>query len=729
MQHDNLSIHSGSISSNSLWVVGPTRSGRTTHLVEQFQGWSSQPGPQRNGLVFAASTESRLELVDRLSPASASVQVTTPLGFFEAEVRQYWPLLKQQLDPNLNDFPLRLRPETEQALAFQLWQPMLEAGQCRGAGVSSTLLMQRLLDLQRLAAASGTPHQQIPLLLAEGFGDPETPPELWQEMGSLIDRWWHWCLSHGLATSSMVTELYWRYLLPQRTYQAELRQRYQACFADDVDEYPAAMRSVFEWFLHQKISCLLTFNPVGATRLGLGADPEDLAKLANRCRVEELPPASGNLATTWGQTVIDCLHEAVMPQLPDAIQSIQTVSKAQLLRQTAETICTAVKAGEIQPQEIAIVVPGLDEITLYSLQTMLNRQGIGLHVLNSQQPLISSPLVRALLTLLGLVYPGLGRLLDREAIAEMLVVLSQTPLPDPQVQPFPLPDSRSAQPQPSFIVADSQSGVATAPLPSSLPALGQPRIDPVRAGLLADHCFVPDPATPQLLPPESFSRWDRLGYHATQAYREILQWLTAHQTAIQTHAELQPAQVLEQAIERFLGSGLSLDQLTLLQKLLETARHCWEVEIYLHPKSPAAAPVGRLIQLLRSGTITASPVSARLAEPTDPAVTLATIYQYRNHRQPHRWQFWLDAGSPLWLTGAVMLYGAPLFLQNFSSQHWTTAEILAMNQSNLEREVLDLLGRVTERVYLCHCDLGVNGQEQSGALMPLVNAALPVAQA
>jgi hypothetical protein len=39
-----------------------------------------------------------------------------------------------------------------------------------------------------------------------------------------------------------------------------------------------------------------------------------------------------------------------------------------------------------------------------------------------------------------------------------------------------------------------------------------------------------------------------------------------------------------------------------------------------------------------------------------------------------------------------------------------------------ERILRDLLGRTTERVILCHSDLAVNGQEQTGPLLGLVNA-------
>ena len=97
-------------------------------------------------------------------------------------------------------------------------------------------------------------------------------------------------------------------------------------------------------------------------------------------------------------------------------------------------------------------------------------------------------------------------------------------------------------------------------------------------------------------------------------------------------------------------------------------------------------------------------------------------------RQPsrlsHRWQLWLDAGSPRWLTGTDALFGYPIFLKQGSGRPWTLAFLEAVHEARLERIVRDLLARVTERITLCHSDLAVNGQEQLGPLLPIVEAVI-----
>jgi hypothetical protein len=691
---------------DSIWIVGTSRSGKTHRLIQQLQQWASnsvlcQPRPFSSFLVFAATGDNRLDLDDRIithTEGQCRFVSATPLGFFQDEVLLFLPLLAQRLAIK-TPFPLRLRPETEQSLATQLWRSLLDQGSLRQAGVSDYFVVRRTLDLLQLAAASATPHEDIPLILQQGLGDPEGTS--WTGVGEALEQWLHWCLQHGMLTYGILTELYWRYLLPHPTYQQHLKRRYHAVLADDVDEYPAVARLLFEFFLDRQMPVALTYNPDGGVRTGLGADPAAL-DLSTRCQqVDTLPPPA-SLGAEWSASLVSCLQEPLLlPPLPDCIQAILTMSRAELLRQTAEAIAAAVTTQQVAPQEIAVIAPGMDAIARYTLGEILTRRGIPVFSLNDQSPLASSPLVRSLLTLLALVYPGLGRLLSQEAVAEMLVLLTQ------------VPDSRP-------VSTDGLSHVAG--------SVGS-RIDPVRAGLLVDHCFVPDPDRPRLLPETVFPRWDRLGYQATQAYQTIRHWFETQQQQQQQRLIPSPVVLLDRAVQQFFygGSHLPYDQLAILRELIETAQHYWDVESRFQPAgATASASVGQFIQLLQAGTITADPYPVRSPSARQ-SVTLSTIYQYRSNRQAHRWQFWLDAGSPFWLTGGAGLFGSSLFLSDWSGRPWTAADTIAADQRRLEKQVLDLLHRASEKVVLCYSELATNGQEQAGILLPLVNAAVPVA--
>ena len=679
---------------SSLWITGISRTGKTTRLVAEFSSWVRQQllKPKRKAtpdltaaaLVFAANNQNRRQLSDRLVLAvegTYPVMCKTPVGFITDEVMLFFPLIFEELNLKAQ-FPLRLRPETEQELATQLWRKEVDWQELCEVE-NEYRLVRQTLDLMQLAGASGVPTEDIATILSQGMFHLDAGSNragLERRMGELLLIWRSWCLDRGLLTYGSIYELYWRFLLPNPKYQQHLSDRYKAVFADDVDDYPAIARNLFELMLNRGCSGLFTYNPNGKIRLGLNADPEYMSDLASWGRVEQLTPNNDNLGAEFADTAVDLVTEtAYLVEAPPTIQSLQTISRAELLRQTAEIIVRGVEQG-IKPSAIAIVAPGLDEIARYSLIEILAAKDIAVTLINEQRPIISSPLVRSLLTLLCLVYSDLGRLVDRDAVAEMLTVFSQT------------------------------------------------KIDPVRAGLIADHCYESSFQNPKLLPVETFSRWDRLGHQASEAYQKITSWIGTYKVKQQQQSFLTPTILLSEAIEHFLDSStLSSDRLSILRELMETAQHFWEVDRRLRQNEPSfqtqTTTIAQFIQLLRRGTITANPRPLRQFSPRAEAVTLSTVFQYRSWRSSHRWQFWLDASSPLWSQGgAATLFAAPLFLKQWTGAVWMPEDEYAMDKERLERILRDVMARATEKIFLCHSDLGVNGTEQAGALLPLVHA-------
>jgi hypothetical protein len=519
-------------------------------------------------------------------------------------------------------------------------------------------------------------------------------------LGSLLLNWRNWCLERGLLTYGLITELYNQKLLTHGDYQQHLKQRYQGIIADDVDDYPAIAANLFEFLLNTGAVGAFSYNRDGAVRWGLGADPQYLSRLTKYCQVENLtkphPHSLGYFLTD--QMVELVTHPMTMLSLPSSVQPVQTTSRAELLRQTAQIIIHGVKSGEVEADEVAIIAPGLDAIARYTLVEILTKQNIEVESLNEQRPLISSSVVRALLTLMALVYHGLGRLVDRDAVAEMLVILSQYQTPEGEKKEF-----------------------------------HHSRIDPVRAGLIADYCFVPHPDTPNLLSVKTFERWDRIGYTATQAYEQILQWIVQQRKQYHQRPVVTPVFLLYKAIQDFVckDKNPSYQELSALRELIETAQHYWEIDtrlkqtdsllLSLHTPETLSVTIAEFIQLLQRGTITANPDPVRSIGSNRKTVTLATIFQYRASKKNHRWHFWLDIGSPLWAKGgAATLFGANVFLQHRLGKPWTAADEQLAEEQRLQRIIADLLARVSDKLYLCHSDLAVNGQEQIGPLLPLV---------
>ncbi|ESA32378.1 hypothetical protein N836_27695 [Leptolyngbya sp. Heron Island J] len=682
-----------------VWITGATRNGKTQHLIDWLSRQSANV--ECPWLVFAANGDNRMALAQRLAAViqdRVPYTTTTPAGFIQSEVILFWPLLVDVMALKAQ-FPLKLRPENEQLLALQLWEPLLDQS-LQVEGWSESKTVRRALDLLQLAASAGIPTEEITQRLRAGMMPNLVPMDTWNVMGTALLQWRAWCLERGFLTYGLMTELYWRYLLPLPQYQAQLLDRFSGTVADDVDEYSAIAPFLFQVFKTADRPQAFTYNPNGQIRLGVGADPAATLALAQGCERIQLPHTnSDSLGHAIADDIVQWVQDPLaIPELPEPIQLITATTRGKMLRQTADLIADAIHREAVAPSDIAIIGPGLDAIARYSLIEILSRRGIIVASLKDQRPLISSPFVRALLTLLALVYPGLGRLVNRDAVAEMLVVLSQTPENE-----------------------------------ASLPWFDLTHIDPVRSELIADHCFVPDIDHPRLLPVENFPRWDRLGHQATAAYNRILAWLSEQKKQQQQRYPVSPVITLDRAVQDFLwrGNYLPTDQLSALRELMETAQYFWDVEQRLAlyggiPREDTLSDVGRFIRLLQRGTVSANPYPARALDGERQGVTLATVFQYRAQRLTHRWQFWLDAGSPRWLTGRDELFGAEIFLSSWPERPVTAADTETMHEARLERILRDLLGRTTERLYLCHSELALNGQEQVGPLLGLVSAIEPL---
>lgn len=712
----------------SIWITGGALSGKTQTLVDWFQGLRDQLPPGSRVLALAASSETRWALMERLAAVGwPAIDCTTPLGFFEQEVMLFYPLLAERAG-FVPQFPLLLRPENEQELAGQLWGPALaENPDSPIAQPLRERAVRRLLDLLQLAANSGADLAEIPDRLVQGLGPAaavELPGDWVDRAGALIVEWRDWCLRRGLLTYGLVSWLYGTFLLADPRYLDRLQRRYQVVLADDTDDFPALAGRLLSLLQEGGAWAGYTHNRDGASRLGLGADPAALQPLADRCEghldlgranhdfVQRVAP----LLTTVAREPFAIAQWA--EAWPSRVQVLTTIARAQLLRETAETIVQAVQTEAIQPQDIAVISPGLDSIAGYTLATILRDRGLPVTLLSNQRPLISSPTVRSLLTLWTLVYPGLGDWLNREDVAEMLVGLSTEP--DPWLA-TPAPAATGA----GSIETAAALDLALPDLAETSPTGLRRAIDPVRAGLIADHCFRPDRQRPELLPVEVFARWDRLGYRATMAYQKLRSWISEQQQQLRQRLIRSPLIVLDRAVQQFLWHGGRLDpaELAALRELLEAAHRYWDISHRIDPQAPETETIRQFIALLRRGTIAANPFPSQVLNPAPSGIILANIFQYRTARLSHRWHFWLDAASPLWPRGgAAVLFGSPLFLQDWNGRRRTPDDEEQADLDRFDRVVHDLLGRCRDRLYLCHSDLSVTGQDQLGPMRPVIDA-------
>jgi hypothetical protein len=668
------------LESQPIWIVGDSCCGKTTRLASLIVKWLESSSFPQKPLILCANGEGKKNLINillNLNSNSYQTKIKTPLGLMMEDVVLFYPLLCQEL--NLpSQFPLRLRPETEQELATQLWQKSLTS-ELVGIFGGEYNCVRRILDFLQLATSGGISPEKIGDRLFQSHvintNNKENITNLIQQ---LILQWREWCLERGLLSYGLIYELYGLHLLSNLHYQSYLKDNYEAIFADDVDDYPALMKDLAMTFLEDKKCAAFTYNQNGKISLGLSADPEYLQKLASFCHQESLfINRINSLRIKVENPILDIINKGYSPEkISNYIENIISNSRGDLLNKTSEFIFKSIKSGKINADEIVIIAPGLDEIARYTIINNLNDYGIVVKPINEQRPLITSPLIRSILTLLTLIYEGNGRLLEKEMISEMLVILSWE------------------------------------------------NIDLVRGGLLVDYCYSPDIKCPRLLTKESFPRWDRLTHQSLESYDKIRQWIDKNKEKInQGHNHL--LAVIDDILESFFLNidNLNYSQLATIREFRETAQHFWDIQKRLENQNINNI-LTQLINLLRKGTITANPLPMAIIPPLNvietKAVAIASVYQYRSCRIHHRWQFWLDVGSNYWSQSGELL-GSPIFLKSWQPNSKVISEEIEPENERVTRIIQDLLARATEKIFFCYSELDVKGSEQTGKLSSLID--------
>lgn len=668
------------LESQPIWIVGDSCCGKTTRLASLIVKWLESSSFPQKPLILCANGEGKKNLIHillNLNSNSYQTKIKTPLGLMMEDVVLFYPLLCQEL--NLpSQFPLRLRSETEQELATQLWQTSLTS-ELVGIFGGEYNCVRRILDFLQLATSGGISPEKIgDRLFQSHIINTNNKENITNLIQQLILQWRKWCLERGLLSYGLIYELYGLHLLSNTHYQSYLKDNYEAIFADDVDDYPALMKDLAMTFLEDKKCAVFTYNQNGKISLGLSADPKYLQKLASFCYQESLLINQINsLRTQVENPILNIINKGYSQEkISNYIQNIVSNSRGDLLNKTTKFIVQSIKSGKIQADEIVIIAPGLDEIARYTIINYLNDHGIEVKPINEQRPLITSPLIRSILTLLTLIYEGNGRLLEKEMISEMLVILSWQ------------------------------------------------NIDLVRGGLLVDYCYSPDIKCPRLLTKECFPRWDRLTHQSLESYDKIRKWIDKNKEKInQGHNHL--LAVIDDILESFFLNidNLNYSQLATIREFRETAQHFWDIQKRLENQNINNI-LTQLINLLRKGTITANPLPMAMIPPLNAietkAVAIASVYQYRSCRIHHRWQFWLDIGSNYWSQSGELL-ASSIFLKSWQPNSKVISEEIEPENERITRIIQDLLARATEKIFLCYSELDVKGSEQTGKLSSLID--------
>lgn len=689
------------------FLSGPFGAGKTTAALAHLQRLLRQERvrgddilvllPQRS---LAAPYHAALHAANL--PPGPTVRVTTFASLAQQAVELYWPLLAPTAgfaDPSRE--PTFLTLETSQYHMAPLVDAADEEGAFDGVRVERARVVSQVLDNLNKAALQG-------LSIDDAYARLELAAPLGEQRAARLNalrsarkishEFRALCLRETLLDFSLQITLFNAHVLTNPWSRTHLFRTHRHLIYDNVEEDTySAHRLVAAW-LPQLESALLISDDDGGYRTFLGADPDGVAALRDRCDdvftmagSYVMQPGAARLAhrvaaifdpAQRGAEVTPSLA-AVEQAAPALVASAETFRfYPQMVNWAADQIHRLVQEQGVAPGEIAVLAPFVSDALRFSLQSALERYHIALATHRPSRALQDEPAARTLLTLARLAHPFWGM-----APAAPDVTLALT------------------------VAIDD--------------------LDPVRATLLSAIVYPPRRRDNELgrFATLTEEARQRISYAAGERYDHLRAWLYAYRA----EGSNLP---LDQFFARLFGEVLSQpgfgfhanrDAARIASQLVESARKFrWALE----GKATDAPEYDNVrfgrsyVQLAESGALGALYLPG-WRTPED-AVFLAPAYTFLLRNRPVDVQFWLDIGSTGWWERLYQPLTHPFVLSARwpLTAAWTDRDEYVTRQETTRRLLLGLLRRTRRQVYLGASDYSESGYEQRGPLLGIANQLL-----
>lgn len=667
----------------ALFLEGPAGSGKTTATANFLKDaiLTGEIAPDRvlilvPQLNLAEVYQSTVDALDIASPPT----IVTHSGLARRMISLFWPLVARSLGVSLPaGKPVFLNYETAQYFMARFADPLIETGLFDSLSISKNRLIAQILDNTNKATLTGLTGDEAEERLGRAWGQEQGTSRrlVYKTSADIADKYRNYCLENKLLDYAMQIEFFNDYLLGEPAVEDHFRQNYTFLIADNIEEMGARTHDLIAWSRERMEKSILLYDRDGGYRLFLGADPANAYTLREGCdshlvwnsEPAQTTPNLYHLVQDM-QAIFDDFdnEDADTPphlsgnHLEADLRILRASFYPDMLRQCGQEIHNLIRNENVQPSQVAIVVPYLSDSLRLTLASALDDFDIPYRVLRPSRPIVAEPSVRAVLTLVAVAYP----------------------------QHLPAPP-----------VSDVETAFAT--LIDGL--------DPVRARLLVQIVY--RHGLSSFLEINDTMR-QRITEVAGQRYEYLRRWLedaTAATIPLDYFMSRLFGEVLSQA-----GYGFyeNLDAGRAIDSLIRSAQ-VFRQTVYPEGLKDWLDATHEFLDLLNAGLIAARYEDSSSRQD---AVCIAPTHTILTQNMTVDYQFWLDIGHSGWSERLEQPLTHPYVLRRSyqSGAIWTDEDEQRAQAEILKTVTLGLLRRCRKRVVLSLCDLNEMGYEQHGPL-------------
>lgn len=659
------------------FLEGPAGSGKTTAAIHHLkQLLTREVRPQSVLVLVPQRTLGRpYQLALNQQPNAAGVDVVTIGGLARRSLERFWPLIAERAGYPLDE-PTFLTIETAQYHIAQFIDEAIQTGRFDSVSVPRARLIAQTLDNLSKAAINDFALPEVTERLRGAWAGHSSRHMVYETWQTTVEQFRAYCQSHNLLDFSIQIELFTRHILHEPQTVAYLRETYRHLVADNLEENNPVALDFIRWLWPSLDSALLVYDTDAGYRIFLGAEPEAAYNLRELCDEHEA------LTTSHVQsTSLQNLEQAITYAFTNQPQTTSNTHAAftftfhsfypQMLDWVCEQVIDLVTRQRVEPREIVLIAPFLNDSLRFSVMNTLENAGVPIISHRPSRAMREEPAARAMLTLMQFVNPIESSLPTAADMANMLGQLIDG-------------------------------------------------LDPIRARLLTEIVYGSggrhelgsfDTINPRMQ--------SRITYVCGERYEYLRQWLTEMQAVI---AEIPPDHFLRSlfgdiASQPGYGFHSQLDSGTVAAQLIDSA---FDFRTSLYPNGTNNwAPVWRdYRQLVSEGLLAAFHPLSWQKEETN-AVFIAPAYTYLMRNRPVDYQFWIDVGSQAWGERLEQPLTHPYVLRRDYplNRVWTDEDEQQSNWFTLYKLMVGLVRRCRKQLYLAIADLGEQGFEQRGPLL------------
>lgn len=612
-------------------------------------------------------------------PPGPTPTVVTMGGLARRMIALFWPLVCENCEfANKASPPVFLTLETAQYYLSQVADSIIDSSAYfTSLRIRRNRIYSQILDNLNKSALVGFDLNLLAEKLASAWNGEPGHTVIYQQAQDIAAHFRQFCYQHNLLDFSLQMEIFHNYLAKQHPVVDFLKNSYTQLVYDNIEEDAPSSHDLVENWLPNFQTGMFIMDSNAGYRTFLGADPVSASRFMDYCRnciVFQDSHQSSSPVQKFSAALSDCIYRRE-PEINQQVIDAFSIENFRLAPEStmavAQEISQLIDTG-VQPGEIAVLTPILNDTTRFTLTNALTSMGIKTRSYRPSRPLNAEPATTCLLTFARLAHPAWEMPVNTFELRNALMVAIDG-------------------------------------------------MDMVRASILCDIVLHKKQGKYELSSYDAIkepARLEQVTYALGERYEILRTWLGSYR--------LEEPEALDVFISRLFGEVLSQPGFGFHMQY-ENAAICARLVESIQKFRRVVSAAGTItnqdinreyVDMVNKGVLAAQYLDQEQNQ-VENAVLIAPAYTFLMANQPVSYQFWLDAGSFSWSERLEQPLTHPYVLSRnwIPGEKWTHENELSLGQETLNRLVTGLAARCGQKVYIYSSGINEQGQEQSSTFL------------